>query len=42
MRRWLAGWLCRIGGLIVRLGDRIYPPYPERARSLTLTGRDGS
>ena len=54
MRKWLAGWISRIGGDLVRFANRLYGP-PElqsvnerisdgiaEARSLVLEGRDGS
>lgn len=31
MRKWLAGWISRIGGDLVKLADRLYPP-PELRR----------
>ncbi len=30
MKKWLAGKLSCLGGALVHLADRIYPPYPER------------
>lgn len=31
MKKWLAGWLSRIGGNMVKLADRLYAP-PELRR----------
>jgi hypothetical protein len=32
MRKWLAGWAGQLSAWFARLADRLWPPYPRRAR----------